>query len=305
VPEPGHAHVVPWTLPRTVVLRDVGPRDGLQVERPLTVSQRQALVRAIAAAGLTHIEVGAFVSPRAVPAMADSAAVLRGLADLEGVTRTALVPNSRGARDALEAGADELTVTLSASEAYNQRNVRMSLTESIEEVGRICALATAADVPVDAVISCAFGSPYEGEIAPEAVAVLAEELTACGAARLTYADTTGMATPRGVRALLEWVAPDGAHFHESRGTGLVNVFAALACGMRRFDTSLGGLGGSPFADGAAGNVSTEDVVSMLDDLGVETGVDLPALLVAGRRLRDLVGHDLPSAVAKAGSRLPR
>lgn len=294
-------------LPPAVTLRDVGPRDGLQVEAPQPVAARAALVRALAAAGLREIEAGAFVSPRAVPAMAGAAELFHELGPLPGVQRVALVPNGRGARDAVAAGADALTMTLSASPGYSERNVRMTVAQSLDQLVEIvAAAATAADgaIPVDAVISCAFGSPYEGEIAPAAVAELADECRARGATRITLADTTGMATPRGIHAVLDLTGADvGLHLHETRGTGLVNAYAGLLRGVTRFDCSLGGLGGSPFAAGAAGNVATEDLLSMLDDLGVATGVSLPALLRASGELRELVGHELPSAVARSGPRL--
>jgi hydroxymethylglutaryl-CoA lyase len=293
-----------WSLPATVELREVGPRDGLQPERPLTVQQRVDLITSLLEAGLRHIEVGAFVSPRAVPAMAQTAAVMEGLGRREGVTRTALVPNLRGAQDALEAGPDELTVTLSASEEYGRRNINMTLAQSLDQVGQICGAAAPRGVPVDAVISCAFGSPYEGEIAPGVPGAIRDELLLRGADAVTFADTTGMATPRGVRALLETVGVgERLHFHESRGTGLANTFAALLMGCTRFDTAIGGLGGSPFAKGSAGNVSTEDLVSMLDDLGIHTGVDLNRLLTIAAPLSEMVGRTLPSAVARSGPRV--
>jgi hydroxymethylglutaryl-CoA lyase len=288
-----------------VEIRDVGPRDGLQVEAPVAVGERVALIRALAAAGVREIEVAAFVSPKAVPAMAGAAEVLADLADLDGVTRAALVPNARGAEDAVAAGADELTATVSASEGYSRRNVRMTVAESLTALERIVAIGAAQSTPTDAVISCCFGSPYESEIAASDVAAIVAACRVAGADRITLADTTGMATPRGIDEVLDAVGTDvGLHLHETRGTALVCAYAGLMRGVRRFDCSVGGLGGSPFAEGAAGNLATEGLVNLLDDLGVVTGIDLPALVGVAARLRDLVGHELPSPVARSGPRLP-
>ena len=287
-----------------VTIREVGPRDGLQSEAPVAAADRAQLVDALAGAGLRQIEAVAFVSPAAVPAMAGAADVVSLLTvDRAAVELWALVPNERGAVLAREAGVDHLTVTVSASPAYNQRNVGMTVEQSVAEVARIAAVPGDGPITIDAVVSCAFGSPYEGDIPPGAVAELADRLLEAGAGALTFADTTGMATPRRVRDLLEETGTAvGLHLHETRGTGLVNAYAALVAGVRRFDCSVGGLGGSPFAEGAAGNLATEDLVHLLDDEGVETGVDLEALLeVAGLAAR-LVGHPVPSRLAAAGPR---
>ena len=294
------------TLPDRIVLREVGARDGLQGEAPLTVDQRVDLIDALLTAGVTHLEVAAFVSPTAVPAMAGAAEVVEAVGEPEGVTRAALVPNVRGAEMALAAGVDELTVTISASAAYNERNVRMSIDDSVEQVQAICALAAATGVPVDAIVSCAFGSPYEGDIAPADVAMLAERLRAAGASAITLADTTGMATPKRLQAVLALTGVEvGLHLHETRGTGLVNVYAGMLAGVRRFDTSIGGLGGSPFAHGAAGNVATEEVVALCDDLGVGTGLGVEALIEAALLVEGFIGHAVPSRVAHVGPRSRR
>jgi hydroxymethylglutaryl-CoA lyase len=238
--------------------------------------------------------------------MAGAAEVMASVPRSPGVvTYTALVPNVRGAEMALASSVDELTVTISASEAYNQKNVRMSVDESVDVVASICSLATASSVPVDAVVSCAFGSPYEGDIAVADIAALCARLRDTGVSALTLADTTGMATPVRVASVVDEVGSDvGLHLHETRGTGLVNAYAALSLGVRRFDTSVGGLGGSPFAAGAAGNLATEALVYVLDDMGLATGISLAALLDAAALVESLVGHPLPSAVAHAGPRLP-
>jgi hydroxymethylglutaryl-CoA lyase len=292
--------------PERVSIRDVGPRDGLQPEEPVPVDQRVALVEALVAAGVRHVEVAAFVSPKAVPAMAGTAEVVAGLARHPDVVYAALVPNARGAELALAAGVDELTVTISASETYNQRNVKMSTAESVAAIEAIVGLAQADAIPVDAVISCAFGSPYEGELAPDDVVALAGRLTDTGVTSLTYADTTGMATPRRIDDLVDalhgMVDGVGLHLHDTRGAALVNAYAALERGIARFDTSVGGLGGSPFAHGAGGNLATEGLVAMLDDLEIATGIDLERLLDAAAFMATLVDRPLPSPVAHHGPR---
>jgi len=211
------------------------------------------------------------------------------------------VPNLKGAELALAAEVDELTVTISASETYNQRNVKMSIQESLAHIEKICGVAGAE--PVDAIVSCAFGSPYEGVITPSEVAALGGRVADAGAARVTYADTTGMATPSTIAALVGAAGEvDGLHLHDSRGTALVNAFTALELGIRRFDTSVGGLGGSPFADGAAGNLATEELVYLLDDLGHGSGIHLERLLQASALVSELVGHPVASRLAAAGPR---
>jgi hydroxymethylglutaryl-CoA lyase len=303
-PVPGAAPLaaVP-ELPAALDVREVGPRDGLQPERPIDPASRTRLVEALLAAGVRHIEVAAFVSPKAVPAMAGAAEVVASVAGRAGVVVAALVPNRRGAELALGCHVDELTVTVSASEAYNQRNVRRTVDESVAEVGEICELARDAAVPVDTVVSCAFGSPYEGDIAPADVAQLVARLRAQGSERITLADTTGMATPRRLAEVLAATGVDvGLHLHETRGTGLVNAYAGMQLGVARFDTSVGGLGGSPFAHGAAGNVATEGLVALCDDLGVETGIDVDRMVEAAALAAELVGRPVPSPVAAAGPR---
>ena len=253
------------------------------------------------AAGVNRIEAVAFVSPKAVPAMAGAAEVLARVPRPTSVRYSALVPNVRGAELALECDVDELTVTTSMSETYSQRNVHMSIDESARAVAAICAVAGA--VPVDAVLSCSFGSPYEGEVPPADVAALAQRLRDSGCAAITCADTTAMATPRRVAELIDAVGTDiGLHLHETRGTALVSAYAALQLGVARFDTSVGGLGGSPFAAGAAGNLATEELVALLDDMGVATGIDVERLIGAAHLAGDLVGREVPSRVAAAGPR---
>jgi len=300
---------IPAGLPQRVAIRDVGPRDGLQPEEPVPVADRIRLVEALAAAGVPTIEVAAFVSPRAVPAMAGAAEVVAGVPPRDGLVRAALVPNAKGASLAVAAGVEELTVTISASETYNQRNVHMSTGESEAAIVAIVAIASEAGTPVDAVVSCAFGSPYEGEIAPVDIADLSARMLGTGVDRVTLADTTGMATPRRVHEVVEAVRgagipldTTGLHLHDTRGTALVNAYAALQHGVARFDTSVGGLGGSPFAHGAGGNLATESLVAMLDDLGIETGIAIDPLVEAAGFIESLVGRPVPSGVAHHGPR---
>jgi hydroxymethylglutaryl-CoA lyase len=305
---------IPAGLPKQVAIREVGPRDGLQPEEPVSVADRIGLIEALVAAGLPTIEIAAFVSPKAVPAMAGAGEVVAGVAPRPGLVRAALVPNAKGASLAVDAGIDAITVTISASESYNQRNVHMTTRESEAAIAAIVAIAAEHAVPVDAVISCAFGSPYEGELAPVDVADLAARVIDVGADQVTLADTTGMATPRRIHEVVEAVAAagipldtTGLHLHDTRGTALVNAYAALQHGIARFDTSVGGLGGSPFAHGAGGNLATESLVALLDDVGISTGVDIEALIVAAALIESLVGRPVPSAVAHHGprSRAPR
>ena len=296
-------------------IREVGPRDGLQVERPLAVPDRVRLVEALIAAGVRHIEAAAFVSPKAVPAMAGAAEVMAGLEARgdEGVTYAVLVPNVVGAERATFC--HEVTFTLSASPGYNERNVHMSIDRSVEEAARAVTMLASRGIPVDAVVSCAFGSPFEGDIDPSEVDALGRRLLDVGVTSLTYADTTGMATPRRIADVLDVTGPDvGLHLHDTRGTALVNAYAAYELGVRRFDTAVGGLGGSPATRGIGGvgagavggafggNLATEDLVHLFDDLGVVTGIDLERLLAATRLAAELVGHPVPSRVAAAGPR---
>lgn len=279
-----------------LIIRDCSPRDGLQPLAPLKPSQRAALVRRLESAGLRRIEIASFVSPSAVPAMAEAGAVLAelGASDAYWV----LVPNRRGAQMALEAGASQLTVTVSASEGYSEKNTKRSIAASLEAFGEI--RATAPDAVLDVVISCCFGSPFE-PIRPGDVASLVHQLEALGADLCTLADTTGTATPSRLADVLDLTGTQhGLHLHDSRGTALVNAFAGYEAGVRRFDTSLGGLGGSPFAPGAGGNLATEDLVLLMEDLGIDTGIDLDLLLEGGRWLSRELSMNLPSRVSAAG-----
>ena len=286
-------------------IRDSAARDGLQGERPVDPSGRADLVRRLIDAGLADVEVAAFVSPRAVPAMAGAADVVAAAQDAarnaaQDVRIWALVPNVRGAELATGAGVDHVTITVSASPTYSTKNVGMSVDEALDQVDEIRAASPGA--VLDEVISFAFGSAYDGEsLTPDVIAAMVGRARDAGVDQVTLADTTGVATPGRVADVLDLVGTDvGLHLHDTRATALLNAWTAIERGVTRFDTALGGLGGSPFAPAAGGNLATEDLVMVLDDAGIDTGVDLDALLAAGPVLADLVGHDLPSRVAASG-----
>ena len=292
-----------------IEIRDVGPRDGLQGESPVAPSDRAALCVALADAGVPHVEAASFVSPRAVPSMAGGDVVVAELPERENVTWWALVPNARGAEMALAAGVRHITVTISASDGYSRKNVGRSTEEAVASLAEI-GNTVGDQAELDVVVSCAFGSPFDDVAGPAPVAgICARTLATLPAARLTLADTTGTATPRRIGAVLDALDPEarsdlGLHLHDTRGTALSNALAAIDLGMTRFDTATGGLGGSPFAPGAGGNLATEDLVLVLDDLGHTTGIDLGAILAIARGLPGLVGHAMPSRVSAAGP-LPR
>lgn len=282
-------------------------RDGFQIEpRFIPTEEKIALVDALSRTGLAKIEVTSFVSPRAVPNLRDAEEVMRGIRRQPGVLYTALVPNLRGAERALAAGADELNLVMSATESHNQANLNRSTAQSLEGFAEIMQAARGSRASVNGSISCSFGCPFEGEVPEERVLHIAERYLELGFRGLTLADTTGMAHPNQVARLTAAARerfPEAEltlHFHNTRGMGLANVVAALGAGADRFDASLGGLGGCPFAPGATGNICTEDLVHMLQAMGYETGVDLDALLAVARKLPALVGHDVPGQVAKAG-----
>jgi hydroxymethylglutaryl-CoA lyase len=292
-----------------VTIREVGPRDGLQAERPLPVEDRARLIEALSDTGVPKLEAVAFVSPRAVPAMADAAEVWARVRKRPGTAYSALVPNRRGAEAAVEAGGFHgLQAFLAVSEGYNRRNVGKSVDESVQDVEDVAKVARVAGIQTEASISCAFGDPYEGDVEPRRVRDLAERVLSLGVATISLADTTGMATPSRVWEVVGLIRQDlpGAavslHLHDTRGTAMANVLAALQAEVTEFDSSVGGLGGSPFAPGANGNLATEDVVHMLSDMGIETGVDLASVLEAARLAQAMVGHPLAGQVSRAGPR---
>lgn len=287
-------------------IRDVGPRDGLQSEEPVPAERRAELALALAASGVRDIEAASFVSPKAVPAMAEAGTVMAAVAERSDVTWWALVPNARGVELARQAGVEHLTVTISASEGYSRKNVGRSTGEAIEGLAEIATAASGVSA-VDVIVSCAFGSPFHDVNEPAPTAEIVERaLDVMPEAWITLADTTGTATPRRVREVIDALPHAarsglGLHLHDTRATALANALAAIEHGVRRFDTAVGGLGGSPFAPGAGGNLATEDLVLVLDDLGHTTGIDLDELLATSRTLADLVGHEVPSRVSSAGT----
>jgi len=301
----------PWTgARRRIHMQEVGPRDGLQMESAFVpTAEKIALVDALSAAGLAKIEATAFVSAQAIPALADAEIVLREIVRVPGVIYTCLVPNLRGAERAIDSHADELNLVMSCSETHNLANLRMTRDQSFAALSEVIALARQAAVPVNVSLSCAFGCPMEGEVDAAVVLGWAARFADAGVRGTTLCDTTGMAFPtqvaRLVRAHRARLADTELtlHFHNTRGMGLANVLASIDAGADRFDASLGGLGGCPYAPGASGNVCTEEIVHALELMDFDTGCDLPLLLQSAARLPALIGHDIPSQIAKAGRRL--
>ena len=274
---------------RGVTIVEVGPRDGLQNEKtPIATTDKLALIGRLAEAGLSRIEATAFVSPRWVPQMADHEAVMRGAPRRPGVTYSALVPNEKGAEAALAAGAQALAVFTAASESFCRKNTNCSIAESIARFRPVMALARRAGVPVRGYVSCALDCPYEGEIAPEAVAAVTVDLLALGCNEIALSDTLGRGTPARTQAMVEAAlmrAPAAmlaGHFHDTSGLAIANVEAAWRLGLRVFDGAVGGTGGCPYAPGAAGNLATERLVAHFEAIGVSTDIDLSALEQAGR-----------------------
>ncbi len=292
-------------LPSHVRLVEVGPRDGLQNEaQPISVADKVQLVDALSAAGLSYIEVGSFVSPKWVPQMAGSAEVFAQIQRKPGVTYGALAPNLRGFEDALAAGVKEVAVFAAASEAFSQRNINCSISESLERFAPIMAAARQHGISVRGYVSCVLGCPYEGEIAPEQVAAVARELYAMGCYEVSLGDTIGTGTAGSTRRLFDVVGAQvprdklAGHFHDTYGQAVANIYASLLEGISVFDSSIAGLGGCPYAKGASGNVATEDVVYLLNGLGIDTGIDLQALIAAGLQISQVLGRPTGSRVAK-------
>ncbi|WP_263140072.1 hydroxymethylglutaryl-CoA lyase [Pseudomonas sp. RIT-PI-AD] len=293
-------------MPTRVRLVEVGPRDGLQNEKqPIGVEDKVRLVNDLAEAGLGYIEVGSFVSPKWVPQMAGSAEVFARLPRRDGVVYAALAPNLKGLEAALESGVEEVAVFAAASEAFSQRNINCSIAESLQRFGPLMELAGARRVRVRGYVSCVLGCPYEGEVAPQRVAEVARELFAMGCYEVSLGDTIGTGTAGATRRLFETVGRDvprerlAGHFHDTYGQALANLYASLLEGVSVFDASVAGLGGCPYAKGATGNVATEDVLYLLNGLGIETGVDLDRLIAAGQRICQVLGKENGSRVARA------
>tara|TARA_R110002124_G_scaffold63531_4_gene174107 strand:- start:989 stop:1906 length:918 start_codon:yes stop_codon:yes gene_type:complete len=291
-------------LPAQVKIVEVGPRDGLQNEKShIDLSTKVALVDALAKAGVTMIETGSFVSPKWVPQMADSAQVFAAINRVDKVTYSALTPNLKGFEAAMQAGADEVAIFASASEAFSQKNINCSITESIERFAPVIDAAKAQGIRVRGYVSCVLGCPYEGEIAPESVAHVAKTLFDMGCYEISLGDTIGVGTPIATLTMLNAVCnlvPKSAiavHFHDTYGQALANILVALQLGINIIDSAVAGLGGCPYAKGASGNVATEDVVYMLNGMGISTGIDLPMLAAAGRQICTKLGTVPASKVA--------
>jgi hydroxymethylglutaryl-CoA lyase len=293
-------------LPERVTIFEVGPRDGLQNEARLVATEDKiALIDALGRTGLPAIEITSFVSPKWIPQLADAAEVARRVARPPGVRHSALVPNRKGLDAALGAGMREIAVFLSASETHNKRNVNKTVAETLKAFEEVVGPARAAGARVRAYVSTVFGCPYEGEVDPGAVVALCETLHRMGVYQLSLGDTIGVANPRDVERVLgrviERVPLDqiAVHFHDTQGTALANCLVALTLGVTTIDSSIGGLGGCPYAPGASGNLATEDVVAMLHGMGVETGIELDRLIECSRLAALMVGHELPSKYLKA------
>ena len=294
------------SLPHRVRLIDVGPRDGLQNEKqPVPAAVKVELVHRLQAAGLNEIEVTSFVSPKWVPQMADNAEVMAGIHRQPDVRYSVLTPNLQGFEAALKTKPDEIVVFGAASEAFSQKNINCSIAESIERFAPVVNAARDAGIAVRGAMSCTVGCPYEGDIAPERVGYLAGLMKSIGIQRVDVADTIGVGTPRKVQAAIEATLRHYAlndvsgHFHDTYGQALVNTFAALQMGVWNFQSSVAGLGGCPYAKGATGNVATEDVVYMMQGMGIETGIDLDKLIDAGVFISEVLGRKPNSLVSRA------
>jgi hydroxymethylglutaryl-CoA lyase len=294
------------TLPLSVQIVEVGPRDGLQNEKqPVTTDTKVELIHQLAEAGVSHIEAGSFVNPKWIPQMAGSEQVFQKISRLEGVTYAALTPNMQGYQRATESGASEVAIFAAASEAFSQKNINCSIDESIERFAPIIAAAKATNIPVRGYVSCVVGCPYEGDIAPEKVADVAKKLLDMGCYEISLGDTVGVGTPASLTRMLKEVLKVvpaeklAVHLHDTYGQALANIYAALQLGISVVDASVAGLGGCPYAKGAAGNVATEDLVYMLNGMGIETGIDLDKLIAAGDFISQYLGRENGSKVARA------
>lgn len=293
-------------LPQRVKIVEVGPRDGLQNEKQTVPTQvKIELINRLADAGLKTVEATAFVSPKWVPQMADNAAVMAGIKRQPGVSYPVLVPNAKGFEAALAAGAEEVAVFGAASEAFSQKNINCSIDESLERFRPVIEAAQRHNVRVRGYVSCVLGCPYQGEVAPEAVARVAQALYEMGCYEVSLGDTIGVGTPGKTQDMLETVAKRvpveklAGHYHDPYGQALANIYASLEMGVPVFDSSVAGLGGCPYAAGASGNVATEDVEYLLSGLGVETGIDLDKLIAAGEFICGALGRASSSKVARA------
>ena len=296
-------------LPAHVDIRDVSLRDGLQIERPIPLSAKLELLAAVAATGVREMEATAFVSPSKVPALADAAELAAELPQFPDTEFSALVASPNGAKRAIAAGLRSIEYVVSAADGHSRANVGRSSAEATAQIPEIVAIAHDSDVAVEVIIATAWDCPFDGPTSPQRVLDVVSAAVDAGADRLAIADTIGTATPRRVADLIDRLRPRiadvplGAHFHNTRGTGLASAYAAVSAGVTRLDASVGGLGGCPFAPGASGNIATEDLVYLLRDSGVHVDVNLDAAISAARVAQRAVGHDLPSALLRAGDRI--
>jgi hydroxymethylglutaryl-CoA lyase len=294
-------------LPGRVTICEVGTRDGFQIEPEfIPTEQKIEVVDRLSATGIPRLEVTSFVSPKAVPALRDAEAVMAGIRRRPGTRYSALVPNDKGAVRAVDAGVDDIHTVVSASESHNLANVNMTIAESLAKLEATAQVAHRAGKPVYAGISCTFGCPFEGEVPLAQLESVVRRLVGFGARGIGLADTTGMANPAQVQRVIEHLAPRfpgvewTLHTHDTRAMAIPNILAAMELGVTHLDASIGGLGGCPFAPGASGNVCTEDLVHCLHAMGVETGIDLDALIAASKRVQEIVGRSLPGQIVKAG-----
>ncbi len=296
-------------LPGHVDIRDVSLRDGLQIEEPIPLAAKLDLIAAIAATGVREMEATAFVSPSKVPALADAAELAAELHNFAGIEFSALVASPNGAKRAIAAGLRSIEYVVSASDGHSRANVGRSSVEATRQIADIVAIAHDSSITVEVIIATAWDCPFDGPTAPQRVVDIVTAATDCGADRLAIADTIGTATPRRVSDLITLILPRigetplGAHFHNTRGTGLASAYAAVNSGVARLDASVGGLGGCPFAPGASGNIALEDLVYLLQDSDIHVDVDLQAAIVAAGIAQNAVGHDLPGALLRAGDRI--
>jgi hydroxymethylglutaryl-CoA lyase len=295
-------------LPGQISVREVGPRDGLQNEDPVPTDAKIELINRLSATGVRRIEAVSFVRPEAIPQMADAAEVWQRISKAPSVRYSALVPNLRGAGRALDSGLTEIEAVVSASDTHNRKNVNRGTEESLDDIAVIIDQAHQRGASCQVIVSTAWGCPYEGDVPVSRVVRVAGRAVAERADSISFGDTTGMATPRRVRELVgefRLAYPDiplNLHFHNTRGTGLANVLTALELGVTDFDASVGGLGGCPYAPGATGNIATEELVYMVEDMGVATGIDLAAMIDAAADAERIIGRQLPSQVLRAGPR---
>lgn len=296
------------TLPGHVVIREVALRDGLQIEKPIPLSAKLELLAAIAATGVREVEVTSFVSPTKVPALADAAELAAELWRYPGIEFSALVASTGGAARAVAAGLTSIEYVVCATDEFSQRNVGRPTAPATAAISDIARIAHDGGASVEVIIATAWDCPFEGPTPPQRVVDIAATATECGVDRISIADTIGTTTPVRVAELITKVRPIigdiplGAHFHNTRGTGLASAYAAVSAGVTRLDASAGGLGGCPFAPGATGNIATEDLVYLLGDCGIDTGIDLDAAIAAAAVAGSVVGHGLPSALLAAGDR---